>query len=73
MVNTVHALTDRGIGLKIFSSEGAAIDTTTASGKLVFGISPPWLRSSGRSSPSARSPGCPRREHAGGRAGVRSR
>ncbi|TFD79499.1 hypothetical protein E3T54_05030 [Cryobacterium sp. Sr8] len=38
MVNTVHDLTDRGIGLKVLTGEGAAIDTTTASGKLVFGI-----------------------------------
>ena len=38
LVNTVHELTDRGIGLKVLTGEGAAIDTTTASGKLVFGI-----------------------------------
>jgi len=38
LVNTVHTLTDRGIGLKVLTGEGAAIDTTTASGKLVFGI-----------------------------------
>ena len=38
LVNTVHDLTDRGIGLKVLTGEGAAIDTTTASGKLVFGI-----------------------------------
>ncbi|MHA7269659.1 recombinase family protein [Arthrobacter sp. HLT1-20] len=38
LVNTVHNLTDRGIGLKVLTGEGAAIDTTTASGKLVFGI-----------------------------------
>src|SRR5680860_1761343 len=37
-VNTVHDLTDRGIGLKVLTGQGAAIDTTTASGKLVFGI-----------------------------------
>ena len=38
LVNTVHDLTDRSIGLKVLTGEGAAIDTTTASGKLVFGI-----------------------------------
>ena len=34
----MHDLTDRGVGLKVLTEEGAAIDTTTASGKLVFGI-----------------------------------
>jgi DNA invertase Pin-like site-specific DNA recombinase len=38
LVNLVHELTERGVGLKILSGHGAAIDTTTASGKLVFGI-----------------------------------
>lgn len=38
LVNTVHNLTERGVGLKVLTGEGAAIDTTTASGKLVFGI-----------------------------------
>lgn len=38
LVNTVHNLTEWGIGLKVLTGEGAAIDTTTASGKLVFGI-----------------------------------
>jgi DNA invertase Pin-like site-specific DNA recombinase len=38
LVNLVHELTERGIGLKILTGHGAAIDTTTASGKLVFGI-----------------------------------
>jgi len=38
LVNTVHELTTRGIGLKVLSGQGAAIDTTTAAGKLVFGI-----------------------------------
>src|SRR3954468_16060630 len=36
--NTVHELTARGIGLKVLTGQGAAIDTTTAAGKLVFGI-----------------------------------
>jgi DNA invertase Pin-like site-specific DNA recombinase len=38
LVNTVHELTTRGIGLKVLTGQGAAIDTTTAAGKLVFGI-----------------------------------
>lgn len=38
LVNIVHDLTERGVGLKILTGQGAAIDTTTASGKLVFGI-----------------------------------
>lgn len=38
LVNTVHDLTERGIGMKVLTGEGAAINTTTASGKLVFGI-----------------------------------
>jgi len=37
LVNTVHDLTARGIGLKVLTGQGAAIDTTTAAGKLVFG------------------------------------
>ena len=38
LVNTVHELTTRGIGLKVLTGQGAAIDTTTAAGKLVFGF-----------------------------------
>lgn len=38
LVNLVHDLTDRGVGLKVLTGHGAAIDTTTAAGKLVFGI-----------------------------------
>ena len=38
LINTVHDLTGRGIGLKVLTGQGAAIDTTTAAGKLVFGI-----------------------------------
>lgn len=38
LVNTVHDLTARGIGFKVLTGHGAAIDTTTASGKLVFGF-----------------------------------
>nr|MDQ2695306.1 recombinase family protein [Pseudomonadota bacterium] len=38
LINNVHDLTGRGIGLKVLTGHGAAIDTTTAAGKLVFGI-----------------------------------
>jgi len=38
MRNTFHDLTGQGIGFKILSGHGAAMDTTTAAGKLVFGI-----------------------------------
>jgi DNA invertase Pin-like site-specific DNA recombinase len=38
LVNTVHDLTARGIGFKVLTGHGANIDTTTPSGKLVFGI-----------------------------------
>jgi DNA invertase Pin-like site-specific DNA recombinase len=38
LINTVHDLTSRGIGVKVLTGHGAAIDTTTAAGKLVFGI-----------------------------------
>lgn len=38
LINTVHDLTGRGIGLKVLTGHGAAIDTTTASGRMVFGI-----------------------------------
>src|SRR5450755_1037955 len=32
LVNTVHDLTARGVGLKVLTGQGAAIDTTTPSG-----------------------------------------
>ena len=38
LVNTVQGLNDRGIGLKVISGQGAEIDTSTAAGKLIFGI-----------------------------------
>jgi DNA invertase Pin-like site-specific DNA recombinase len=38
LVNTVGELTTRGIGLKVLTGEGAMIDTTTASGRLMLGI-----------------------------------
>lgn len=34
----MHDLTGRGLGLEVLTGHGAAIDTTTAAGKLVFGI-----------------------------------
>jgi DNA invertase Pin-like site-specific DNA recombinase len=38
LVNLVHDLTGRGIGLKVLAGQGAHLDTTTANGRLVFGI-----------------------------------
>jgi len=38
LITTVQDLADRGIGFKVLSGQGANLDTTTASGKLVFGI-----------------------------------
>jgi DNA invertase Pin-like site-specific DNA recombinase len=38
LINTVHDMTARGVGLKVLTGHGAAVDTTTAAGKLVFGI-----------------------------------
>jgi DNA invertase Pin-like site-specific DNA recombinase len=38
LVDTVHDLNNREIGLRVLSGMGAEIDTTKASGKLVFGI-----------------------------------
>jgi len=36
LVNTVHELGGRGIGLKVLTGQGAAIDTTTAQGRFAF-------------------------------------
>jgi len=38
LVNTVHDLSEREVGFKVLTGQGAEIDTTTASGKLIFGI-----------------------------------
>jgi DNA invertase Pin-like site-specific DNA recombinase len=38
LVNTVHELTSRGVGFKVLTGHGASINTTSPSGKLVFGI-----------------------------------
>ncbi len=38
LVNTIHELTARGIGFKVLTGHGATIDTTTPSGKLIFGF-----------------------------------
>ncbi len=37
-VNTVHDLSASGVGFKVLAGQGANIDTTSANGKLVFGI-----------------------------------
>ena len=38
LVKTVEALSGRGVGLRVLTGQGAQIDTTAASGRLVFGI-----------------------------------
>ena len=38
LVNTVEDLRTRGVGLKVLAGAGAQIDTTTANGRLAFGI-----------------------------------
>lgn len=38
LVNTVHDLMERSIGFRVLTGQGANIDTTTPSGRLVFGI-----------------------------------
>ncbi|BCD97742.1 recombinase family protein [Marinagarivorans cellulosilyticus] len=38
LINTVQNLAERNIGFKVIAGQGADIDTSTASGKLVFGI-----------------------------------
>ena len=38
LVNTVQVLSARGVGLRVLAGQGAQIDTTTAAGRLVFGI-----------------------------------
>ena len=38
LVNTVHDLSASGVGFKVLAGQGANIDTTSANGKLVFGI-----------------------------------
>ena len=38
LVNTVQDLAARGVGLRVLAGQGAQVDTTTAAGRLVFGI-----------------------------------
>ena len=38
LVNTVQDISARGVGLRVLTGQGAQIDTTTAAGRLVFGI-----------------------------------
>lgn len=38
LVHTVDALSDRGIGLRVLTGQGAEIDTTTSAGRMIFGI-----------------------------------
>jgi len=38
LVNLIHDLTARGVGFNVLEGHGAEIDTTTANGRLIFGI-----------------------------------
>ena len=38
LVNTVQDMSGRGVGLRVLAAQGAQVDTTTAAGRLVFGI-----------------------------------
>jgi len=38
LINTVQDLAKRDIGFKVLTGQGANIDTTTANGRLIFGI-----------------------------------
>jgi DNA invertase Pin-like site-specific DNA recombinase len=38
LVNLVHDLAKRGVGLRVLAGEGTAIDTTTPNGRLMFGF-----------------------------------
>ncbi|GLO72559.1 multiple promoter invertase [Phaeobacter inhibens] len=38
LVKTTNLLSERGVGLKVLTGQGAQIDTTTAAGRLSFGI-----------------------------------
>ena len=38
LVKTVTVLSERGVGLRVLTGQGAQIDTTTAAGRLSFGI-----------------------------------
>jgi DNA invertase Pin-like site-specific DNA recombinase len=38
LINVVHDLSTRSIAFRVLTGHGASIDTTTAAGKLVFGI-----------------------------------
>jgi len=38
LIEVVRSLEERGIGFRVLTGQGAAIDTTTPQGRLVFGI-----------------------------------
>jgi len=38
LVNLVHELTGRGVGLKVLAGQGMDLDTTTANGRFMFGF-----------------------------------
>lgn len=38
LINIVQSLSDKGVGFKVLTGQGAQIDTTTANGRLIFNI-----------------------------------
>ena len=54
LINTVHDLIARGVGLKVLTGQGAAIDTTLRRANSSSESSPLWRSSSANSSPNAR-------------------
>ena len=38
LVNLVKDLADRGVGLKVLTGQGSAVDTTRADGRLIFAV-----------------------------------
>jgi DNA invertase Pin-like site-specific DNA recombinase len=74
LVNTVEDLRTRGVGLKVLAGAGAQIDTTTANGRLAFGIfAAPLPSSNANLSPSAPWPVWPPRVRAVGWADDRAK
>ena len=68
LVNTVQDPSARGVGLRVLAGDGAQIDTTTAAGRLVFGIFAALDRVRAGAGPGSRPRG-----HVGARAAGSSR
>ena len=73
LVNTAEDLRVRGIGLKVLAGAGAQIDTTTANGRLAFGIFARLPSSNANSLPNAHKLGWPPPGRAEGSVAARGR